>query len=199
MKRYFTFLVLLFTAYALNAQVSDSEVLTRINNNQKVTATLTSASRLFSDKEDLASVQSVLPIGTTVQVLGLDDTYYRVKVEETEGYIFKRHATIDNGVQTATAATARQTEAQPASVSTTTASTRMVTLLAKYDSKTAKAINDRKIWKGMNTDMVIDSWGNPKKITRSIITNDITEQWSYSTSNLYFHNDILISWGPATK
>ena len=74
MKRYFTFLVLLFTAYALNAQVSDSEVLTKINNNQKVTATLTSASRLFSDKEDLASVQSVLPIGTTVQVLGLDDT-----------------------------------------------------------------------------------------------------------------------------
>ncbi len=199
MKRYFTFLVLLFTAYALNAQVADSEVLTRINNNQKVTATLTSASRLFSDKEDLASVQSVLPIGTTVQVLGLDDTYYRVKAEETEGYIFKRHATIDNGTKVATAATSKQTEAQPASVSTTTASTRMVTLLAKYDSKTAKAINERKIWKGMNTDMVIDSWGNPKKITRSIITNDITEQWSYSTSNLYFHNDILISWGPATK
>ena len=36
MKRYFTFLVLLFTAYALNAQVSDSEVLTKINNNQNV-------------------------------------------------------------------------------------------------------------------------------------------------------------------
>lgn len=202
MKRYFTLLVLLLSAISLNAQTTDNDILNKLNNKQKVTATLTSASRLFSDKDDLASVQSIVPSGSTVQILGLDDTYYRVMIDDTEGYIFKRHATIDevaatnSSVDVNTYTATQQQQATTTAANSSTQSTRMVSLLAKYDFKTAKAIYERKIWKGMDTDMVLDSWGNPKNISRNIVSDDITEQWSYTTSNLYFHNDILVSWGP---
>ena len=36
-----------------------------------------------------------------------------------------------------------------------------------------------KIWKGMNSEMVKDSWGNPEKINRIISGNVIKEEWIY--------------------
>ena len=53
-----------------------------------------------------------------------------------------------------------------------------------------------KIWKGMTTDMVQDSWGTPKKINRVISGNIVKEEWIYMNSWLLFENDTLSEWGP---
>ena len=45
----------------------------------------------------------------------------------------------------------------------------------------------------MDTDMVIDSWGNPLKINRTIIPDSVTEEWFYTSTWLYFEDDILVS------
>ncbi len=65
--------------------------------NQNVTssATLKSASRLFGDKNDLTSVILVIPSGSEVDVLGADSTYLHVVFDENEGYIFRRHAVMN--------------------------------------------------------------------------------------------------------
>jgi hypothetical protein len=53
-----------------------------------------------------------------------------------------------------------------------------------------------KIWKGMSSEMVRDSWGKPQKINRVIGNNIIREEWIYKNSWLYIENDSLVEWGP---
>jgi hypothetical protein len=44
--------------------------------------------------------------------------------------------------------------------------------------------------------MILDSWGNPKKINRIISGNVIKEEWIFRNTWLYIENDILAEWGP---
>lgn len=202
MKKLIILLALVLPISILDAQETDSSILAKINGGQTVTATTKSASRLFGDKDDLTSVLFIVPVGSTVQILGIDSTYYRVISEGSEGYIFKRHAIIDEKPATIGAPPANiATNVEETVVETKTEvqTSRLSELQARYDQKTAKSIFERKIWKGMNTDMVIDSWGNPQKINRTIIPDSVKEEWSYTSTWLYFENDILVSWGPIEK
>ena len=56
-----------------------------------------------------------------------------------------------------------------------------------------------KIWKGMNSEMVKDSWGAAEKINRVISGNIIKEEWIYKNTWLYFENNTLLEWGPVKK
>lgn len=195
MKNIFSLLVVMLFTITLNAQTK--------------TATLKSASRLFADKDDLASVQLIVPSGSSVDIQSEDDTYYYVTYEGTNGYIFKRHAVIDDSSTqvtsnitdriAATTATSATAETSTTNAVAATSTNRLAELQSRYDSRTAKSIYQRKIWKGMNTDMVIDSWGNPQQIDRTIIPDSVKEEWNYTKTWLYFENDILISWGPIKK
>jgi len=69
----------------------------------------------------------------------------------------------------------------------------------KYGTNIATKLISGKIWKGMNTDMVKDSWGKAQKINRVINGNTIREEWMYRNSWLYFENDELVEWGPAKR
>jgi hypothetical protein len=69
----------------------------------------------------------------------------------------------------------------------------------KYGTSMAARLIAGKIWKGMTTDMVQDSWGSPKKIKRVISGNIVKEDWFFNNSWLYFENDTLIEWGPARE
>jgi hypothetical protein len=208
MKKYLILLLIAIIAPILSAQESDENILAKINNNQQVTATTKSAARLFADKDDLTSVIYILPIGSVVEVIGLDSAYYNVLSGEDKGYIKKNQVAIDaipkTTDQSATSTSSSysvenvQSYSAPAEIQSTSTS-RLTNLQAKYDPKTAKSIFERKIWKGMNTDMVIDSWGNPQKINRTIIPDSVTEEWSYTSTWLYFEDDILVSWGPIEK
>jgi hypothetical protein len=67
-------------------------------------------------------------------------------------------------------------------------------LSMKYQkSNFLKVIIDKKIKIGMKKEMVIDSWGEPEDIHRTVGTWGVHEQWIYGTKYLYFENNILTS------
>ena len=167
------------------------------------TATLTASSRLFRDKDDLTSVIVVIPEGSLVDLLpGGDDTFLHVMFEGNEGFIYSSHATI-NKAPVAASQEVRQpsqvsaAEAMPARPVSGKAASRYEYLEQQYGPAAARKISQRKIWKGMNPEMVKDSWGSPRKINRIINDNTVREEWTYSKTTLYFQNSTLRNWGPA--
>jgi hypothetical protein len=69
----------------------------------------------------------------------------------------------------------------------------------KYGTSMAARIYSGKIWKGMTSEMVKDSWGSPSRINKVIRGNTIKEEWIYRNTWLYIVDDTLVDWGPAVK
>jgi hypothetical protein len=203
MKKLLIFPVFIISFCVLEAQASRTEVLQGLEQNQaayqqsSATATLKAASRLFGDKNDLTSVILIIPSGSTVNVLGSDDTFLHVVFEENEGFILARHAVIDK-VPAVTRPTVQQS--QPVQQQQMQRQDNRFSYLEnKYGTGVAARLYQGKIWKGMSAEMVRDSWGNPKKINRLISGNNIREEWIYTNSWLYIQNDRLVEWGPTQK
>lgn len=179
--------------------VASAMAQTNTSENKDVTATLKSSSRLFKVKEDLTSVILVIPSGSVVTVLDSDSTYFHVIYQQDEGYIYKRHAVIDKApVKTinSTLAAKSSQETQPEQEQYVS---RFTYLESKYGTSLAARINAGKIWKGMSSEMVKDSWGKAEKVNRVINGNVINEEWIYKNSWLYFENNTLVEWGPRKK
>jgi hypothetical protein len=192
--------------YPMTPQVSREDKLLELeksNKSQEVTytATMTSASRLFKNQEDLTSVILVIPKGSQVIILGSDSTYYKVSFEENEGFIFRRHAVIDKiPLSTTQPAEEKVPVVQEQSVNQPKQQISRFTYLEnKYGSSMAARISEGKVWKGMNAEMVRDSWGKPDKINREINGNDVKEEWLYKSTWLYLENNTLVEWGPVGK
>jgi len=170
--------------------------------NTVTTATLNSASRLFRDNNDLTSVITVLPKGTVVDVLpGTYDTFMHVIFEGDEGYIYVKDAELSKAQASALPAAPRQNEQketnlqEPGPVQKQVAG-RYEYLVNKYGSSIGSRLYERKIWKGMNSQLVKDSWGSPGEINRIINGDEVREEWTYNKTMLYFRNSTLSSWGP---
>ncbi len=187
------------------------------------TAILKSATRLFADKEDLTSVIFIIPSETEVNVLGADSMYLRVVYEDTEGFILKRHAQIrqtpfssrtpimpyTSGDQTEirslpqTDARAQQAQAPPqtqvSSQPQSQEESRFSYLENKYGTDMAVRLAAGKIWKGMDSEMVLDSWGKPLNINRVLSDNSVREEWIYKNAWLYIRDNMLLTWGPVRK
>lgn len=165
-----------------------------------VTATTRSATRLFGDSNDLTSVITIIPNGTVVGVLGSDSTFLNITFEDTTGYIFKRHAVIESSAAESKAVprpandnrVAESQQEQP-QVS------RFSYLESKYGTNMAARLSPGKIWKGMDSEMIRDSWGNPQKINRVISGNTVKEEWIFKNTWLYVENDVLLDWGPIRR
>jgi len=205
MKKLIFLTFLMIGAFSLHAQVNKTELLQHLeknkpaNQNVVATATLKSSSRLFGSKDDLTTVILIIPSGSSVTVMDSDSTYYHVTFEESEGYIFKRHAVIDkvpaNISQTIQPQEAEQKE-QSGQVQQVS---RFSYLENKYGSNMAARLVAGKIWKGMNAEMVKDSWGTAEKINREVSGNVIKEEWIFKNTWLYFENNTLVEWGPKRK
>jgi hypothetical protein len=186
-------------------QSSKAETLERLESTNltqqsiSASATTASASRLFGTKDDLTTVILIIPSGSKVEVLGSDSTYYHVIFEENEGFIFKRQAVLD---KTPVAVTTRA-QPQQRVLNTQPQQNEQVSRFAylenKYGSNMAARLSAGKIWKGMNAEMVKDSWGTAEKITRKINGNIIQEEWIFKSTWLYFENNTLVDWGPIQK
>jgi hypothetical protein len=205
MKKPILLCLLIVIAFSIQAQPNKNELLTSLEKNQlpvqndTLTATLTSATRLFGSKDDLTSVIIVIPSGSIVSVLDSDSTYLHVLFEEDKGYIFKRHAVINkpevNNSQSIIYVEA-VSSSQPDQVQKVS---RFSYLESKYGSSMAARLSAGKIWKGMNAEMVTDSWGTGEKVNREISGNLMKEEWIYKNTWLYFENNILLDWGPVKK
>jgi hypothetical protein len=208
MKKILLFAALTMSLFPLCAQNNKTDMLQDLENkntdNQNITATATlkSATRLFADENDLTTVIQVIPAGSNVSVLGSDSTYLHVIFEDNEGYILKRHATIDKTQTVTTQSLNSQQKNQDSQADQSNQAeemSRFTYLENKYGTNMAARLNAGKIWKGMNSDMVKDSWGNALKISRVISGNIIQENWFYQNTWLYFENNVLVDWGPIKK
>lgn len=184
---------LLFHVVFVNAQ-------SERNYENNATATLKNASRLFEVRDDLTSVITVLPAGTTVSILDSDSTYFMVKYDDTQGFIMKQHVIPDDSRNTiVTSAAENRSISSSARPATSERQTRISYLEDKYGRSVASRINARKIWKGMTPEMVKDSWGSPQRLSRIVNGNEMREEWTYKSTTLYFEKGELINWGPAKK
>lgn len=177
---------------------------------QSVTGTTKSAVRLFGTKDDLTSVIMIIPSGSQVAILDADSTYYLVNYEDTEGFVLKRQigsitkssgnesSSSENVTLSSNGREREESVNETYPVETQTES-RFSYLERKYGTSLAARINSGKIWRGMDADMVRDSWGNPLKINRIINGNTIREEWTYRNSILYFDDSTLRNWGPVRK
>jgi hypothetical protein len=204
MKKIIPSVLFLLFALALEAQQNKTAPLQNQGNNQPAnqdvttTATVKQSTRLFGEKDDLTSVIVVIPSGSRVTVLGSDSTYLQVSFEDNEGYILKRHAVIDR-LPVSTPQTINQQPAVQQQQPDQEQQNRFSFLENKYGSSMAERIMAGKIWKGMNSEMVKDSWGDADRINRIVSGNVIKEEWIYRNTWLYFENNTLLEWGPVRK
>lgn len=202
-KLIFTFLFL-FIIIVVQAQDNRTSLLRDLEKSQpskqdqQITATLKSASRLFGAKDDLTSVILIIPSGSIVKVLGVDSTYFKVSFEENEGYIFKRHATINSNPVEIAASNQQGNRQQVEQSAEQKQVSRFTYLENKYGTNMAARLAAGKIWKGMTAEMIRDSWGSPAKINREI-GNNVKEEWIYRNSWLFIENNTLVDWGPVKK
>ncbi len=202
MKKLIIAILFLFPLITILAQNEKAGVLQDLEKNQiarqvtSLTATLKSASRLFGEKNDLTSVILVIPSGSVVDVLGSDSTYLQVAYDNNEGYIYKRQAVINQPPEEQRPAVRQEEAPREQQVAVQRQESRYTRLENKYGSNLADRMISGKIWKGMTSEMVSDSWGTPQKINRVISGNIIKEQWYYRDTWLFIQDDVLVDWGP---
>jgi hypothetical protein len=199
MKKILIFTILIIGAISIKAQAQNFKTYKSDNQNITQTATLKSASRLFAIKDDLTSVILIIPIDSVVTVLDTDSIYFHVVFNENEGYIFKRTAVLNTTPVIISQASRSKQPEQAIQPVQEQQESRFSYLEKKYGSSMAARLNSGKIWKGMNSEMVRDSWGSPQKINREISGNLIKEEWIYKNSWLYLENNTLVEWGPVNK
>ncbi len=205
MKKLILLSFLISGALSGTAQASNADLLQNLKraqqSNQDVitTATLKSASRLFGEKDDLTSVIMIVPVDSVVTVLGSDSTYLHVTFQDADGYIYKKDAVINQTPVVITQPAQPQQQVQNNQPVENQQESRFSYLENKYGSNMAARLMAGKIWKGMNSEMVNDSWGTAQKINRVISGNVIKEEWIYRNTWLYFENNILVDWGPVKR
>lgn len=207
MKKLIIILILATVYYPLTAQISGGDKLQEFEkkNNSgggKVTATLSSSTRLFGNPDDLTSVILIIPKGSQVTIIGSDSAYFNVLFEDDEGFIYRRHAVLDKTpviISKPEAENVAAEQQQPVNEQKQPQASRFAYLENKYGTSMAARVNSGKIWKGMNAEMVKDSWGKADKINREISGNTVKEEWIYRSTWLYLENNTLVEWGPVVK
>ena len=205
MKKILFLTFLSVVAFQLQGQTGKADQLQALeqnqNDNQNITATATLkvASRLFATKDDLTTVIFIIPADSVVAVLDSDSTYLHVVFEENEGYILRRQAILNEVPVNAQPVIQSRPAAQQTEPVQEQQQSRFSYLENKYGSNMANRIFSGKIWKGMNSEMVKDSWGIADKINRIISGNITKEEWIFRSTWLYFENNTLLEWGPVKK
>ncbi|MBS0011742.1 MAG: hypothetical protein KFF49_10060 [Bacteroidales bacterium] len=158
-------------------------------------ATTKSVTRLFGDKGNASSVIAYIKADTTLNVLVVEEDYLKVLYGEAEGWIETNKATLRN-TEGEILQVGEQAEQAEQAIPQQQAVNRKTMLINKYGPEKGQAIYEHKIWKGMNNDMVFESWGKPLRVDRLIKGADIQERWIYTKSYVIFDEDILVEWGP---
>jgi len=156
-------------------------------------ATTKRSVRLFGDKDDLTTVIQLIPEGSTVEVIMSDSIYSKVRFEELTGYV--KSDGLEPVARVVSAAPVDRPQEVEEQQYAAQPEDRYAALVAKYGTDIGKRLYQNKVWKGVTSDMAIDSWGKPKQINRMYVDQSVDEEWIYSKKWLYFRDGILIEWG----
>ena len=179
-------------------------------------ATTKGAVRLFGDKDDLTSVLTLIPDGSTVEVVTADSIYTRILFDGLDGFV--RSDRLGELLPEAAPVTVQmmpqadrpadqqpvqqpqpqyqQEQPLPEEEQYYAPANRWEALVDKYGTDIGKRLYQHKVWKGITSDMARDSWGKPVQINRMYVDQSVEEEWIYSKKYLYFRDGILVDWGP---
>ena len=153
-----------------------------------------SVCRLYADFENSSSVQGYIPKGSEVKLIEQSGEYLLVEYEGSTGWI--EAARTDLSMSTTMNQPVQDINRDRQELQQQIPVDRFSLLIEKYGYRTGKSIYEHKIWKGMDHNMVRDSWGKPVNITRESNAEGTLEMWTYRKTWLLFRNDILADWGP---
>lgn len=143
----------------------------------------TSSLRFFKDMDNFSSVIAYISEKEVIEVFEEIDEYYSATYEGEKGYILK------SKVKPLNFADREEGSQVPGQKKD-----RWTYLLGKYDEKTAQALFEHKIWKGMSTNQALDSWGYPRRMDRYLGDNTRYEEWFYTNHTLIFAGNQLVQW-----
>jgi hypothetical protein len=169
----------------------------------RISVTVETMLSVWSGPTLLSERLGVVDPGNTVVVTGFKavERFYQVQFKGVTGYIeergLKRNEALDRLVEEAVRV--RETErpkAGPVKPGTVNEAAKLKVLTILYGEKIAIRIMQKKVWRGMTKEMVLQSIGEPKSVKRTAFSNVIKEQWEYSDGTLlFFDNDTLMAYG----
>lgn len=165
-------------------------VFTAMAQTEKITTT--SACRMFADIENISSVLGYIPKGKEVKLIEYSGRYALVEYEGTQGWI-KADKT---NAPVAPVQENYSEQQEGKSYDANIPRDRFSILVEKYGYRTGKALFEHKIWKGIDNNMLKDSWGKPYNVKRETNSSGTIEIWTYKKSWLLLKNGILTEWGP---
>ncbi len=143
--------------------------------------------RLYKDKDNAASVLLYIPADSSVMILDTAGDYFLVHYGDLDGFVrqerVKQHEEILWELTT-----------PPEEMEHPSPKNRHDLLIAKYGRENGKKIYEHFIWKGMTSEMVLDSWGKPRVINHYEQARGYREEWIYPKHILIFSNGILTGW-----
>ena len=134
--------------------------------------TIVQKTEIYENPDNTSRVVYTIAKGEKVEILDYQVHYFKVKYSEYIGWLSKYNIGITRKIH----------------------DLKTQKLVQKYGIEITEDIIDEKIWLDMTREMVIDSWGTPKKVMRTVGKTGDNEQWLYENTYLYFQNGKLVSW-----
>lgn len=146
--------------------------------------------------------------GDKAKVIGVLNDYYKISFRGNAGFVLKtkfhteKEAILSDSLKRDKANKLRLIEAEKKEKikeleieQNKTEEARKNELLKKYGTQNGLKIFEGKIWIGMSKEMLLESWGKPNDINRTVGAWGVHEQWVYPGQQyLYLENDVLKSW-----
>ena len=153
-----------------------------------------SVCRLFADVGNTSSVMTYIQEGTAVQVEEKYGDYYFIKYDSTGGFVLVEKIDLMSDAEYKDYSVQPEQTPQDANYQQNVPADRYNMLVQKYGEQTGKALFELKIWKGIDHNMVRDSWGKPFQVSREIKGSYVYEEWDYPKSRLIFRDGVLVDW-----
>ncbi len=152
-----------------------------------IPAVMKETARLYSDKENASSVIMYVPADSAVMILDTAGSFFLVHYHNVDGYV--RQQKVHQYQEIVYELTTPEEE-----LLSQEPKNRHDRLIAKYGMKDGRKIYEHTIWKGMSSEMVLDSWGKPRVINHYNTGNGFREEWIYPKHILTFTNGTLTGW-----
>jgi len=148
---------------------------------------LKETARLYSDKDNASSVVMYVPADSSVMIIDTAGTFFLIHYQGIDGYIRqKRVKQYKEILYELTVPADMEMAKEPTN--------RHDYLIFKYGQEEGRKMYEHMIWKGMTSEMVLDSWGKPQVINHYTTSTGYREDWIYPKHVLSFTNGILTGW-----